>query len=162
MASNVCSVCTHPDSEDVDAALVSKTPYRVIAERSGLSITSISRHKNNHMPMDLVSLHLNGADPMTVLSRLERLAARIEVWLEAFNTGKRSPQQFFAASKELRQTLELIAKITGEMRDQPQTVVNIASSNEWREILGTILAALAPYPEQRTIVAQSLKELGAG
>ena len=42
-----CSVCVHSEREQIDAALVSGTPLRKIAQQSGTSVTALFRHKSH-------------------------------------------------------------------------------------------------------------------
>ena len=46
-----CSVCNHPDRNEIDKALVTRsTSYRNVSERYGVSVGALSRHKANHLP----------------------------------------------------------------------------------------------------------------
>jgi hypothetical protein len=45
-----CTVCDHAERAEIDKALVRGTPYRNIAERFGLSVGALSRHKGAHLP----------------------------------------------------------------------------------------------------------------
>ena len=46
-----CSVCSHPERSEIDKALVTRSmSYRNIAERFGVSVGALSRHKANHLP----------------------------------------------------------------------------------------------------------------
>jgi hypothetical protein len=59
----------------------------------------------------------------------------------------------------MRQALETIARITGEIDERPTTVINLATSEEWIEVQTDILTALAPYPDARRAVAAALAPL---
>ena len=48
-----CSICTHSERLEIDRLLLSGEPYRNLAERFGLSIGSISRHREAHIGTDL-------------------------------------------------------------------------------------------------------------
>ena len=46
-----CSICNHPDRNEIDKALVTRsTSYRNVSERYGVSVGALSRHKANHLP----------------------------------------------------------------------------------------------------------------
>jgi hypothetical protein len=46
----VCSVCTHPQRQAIDKALIAAaTPYRHIASRYALTTTALQRHKADHL-----------------------------------------------------------------------------------------------------------------
>ena len=48
-----CTVCDHPERHGIDEALVSGTPYRSVAKRSGLSESAVYRHKGDNLPAHL-------------------------------------------------------------------------------------------------------------
>jgi hypothetical protein len=47
MMTRVCTICRHPQRKAIDAALAALTPYRDIAERYGLSSSTLQRHKQH-------------------------------------------------------------------------------------------------------------------
>jgi len=51
--SRPCSICTHPDRLEIDRLILHGEPYRNIAKQFGLSIGTISRHKEAHIGTDL-------------------------------------------------------------------------------------------------------------
>mgnify|MGYP001275838975 CR=1 FL=1 len=51
--SRPCSICTHSDRLEIDRLLLQGTSYRDIADRFGLSKTSVFRHKESHIGTDL-------------------------------------------------------------------------------------------------------------
>lgn len=49
----VCTICTHPEREAIDAAIVGGESYRSITERFSVSAGAIARHKTDHIPATL-------------------------------------------------------------------------------------------------------------
>ena len=45
-----CTVCTHKDIEEINKRLLGGEIYRTIADDTGLSETSLKRHKSEHIP----------------------------------------------------------------------------------------------------------------
>jgi len=46
-----CTVCDHPQREAIDAALVSDSePNRAIADRFGIGLSALGRHRREHIP----------------------------------------------------------------------------------------------------------------
>jgi hypothetical protein len=45
-----CSICRHPERQDIEADLRGGTPYRDIARRHNTSKDALSRHRAKHMP----------------------------------------------------------------------------------------------------------------
>ena len=48
--SRTCTVCSNPQHQAIDQALVAGTPYRAVAERFAASPPSVSRHQQWHLP----------------------------------------------------------------------------------------------------------------
>jgi hypothetical protein len=66
-----------------------------------------------------------------------------------------------AAIREARGTLELLARLQGELQDT--TTVNVlVASPEWLSLRGAILAALEPYPAARAAVAKAVRNGSSG
>jgi len=51
--SRPCSICSHSERLEIDRLLLQGTSYRDIADRFGLSKTSVFRHKESHIGTDL-------------------------------------------------------------------------------------------------------------
>ena len=49
-----CSICTHPERDAIDRALVAATPKRRIAAECGINKASVRRHAAAHLPGALV------------------------------------------------------------------------------------------------------------
>ena len=58
------------------------------------------------------------------------------------------------AIREARSTIELLAKLTGQIDERPE--VSIVLSPEWLTIRVAILDALEPFPEARFAVGERL------
>ena len=82
-----CTICMHESAETIDAALVSGTPYRNIAEQHGLAATSVHRHAKHHLGPVLAKSDrfVQRSDPERLLDRitdLETEARRLMVKAE--------------------------------------------------------------------------------
>ena len=49
-----CTVCTHPDRESIDEALVGGTALSALSAKYRVSEDAVGRHKGNHLPAKLV------------------------------------------------------------------------------------------------------------
>ena len=100
-----CSLCIHGERKEIDAALVSGTSYRNIAERFGTSLAAIFRHKS-HTAQAIAKAtekrDLNLGD--SILSRLEKLYERGEKILEDAERGG-DGRLALASIREVRETL---------------------------------------------------------
>ncbi len=50
----VCTICTHPEKEAINQALVNGEPFRHIAARYGTSTGALQRHKADDLPSIMV------------------------------------------------------------------------------------------------------------
>ncbi len=159
----VCTLCSHEDREEIDAALVLGRPSRELAEQYGLSGSAVRRHRLDHLSAALarVAAARQEAGPSSALDRLEELRQRaMKVLDSADEEGKASLS--LAAIREVRSLVELIAKITGELDERAQVaVVNVQTSEEWAQIRAALSQALAPHPDAARAVSARLLALGA-
>lgn len=158
-----CSVCAHADRDELERRLVAGDPIRAVARQTGVGRDALARHAASHLPSDLAALRDAGQriETARALDRLEGLFAEGQEVLAAARAEGRH-QVSLAAIRELRGVIELLARLTGELDERPDVVVNIASSAEWLQVQTVIVGALEPYPEARLAVAEALAPLGAG
>jgi hypothetical protein len=92
-----------------------------------------------------------------LLNRLEDAGMNIEGW----ETKRADPRDLVLKTADrLRLQTELLAKLLGELNEQPQ--INVLVAPEWLQVRSALLGALAPYPEARASVAERLLTLEAG
>jgi len=153
-----CTICRHPDEHTINLALLSGAPLRSIAVRHGVSKTSLTRHKLAHLPRDLVQARHTQkiAEADLLLANVCKLQSRTEdILVEAETSG--DARVALAAIREMRSTLEFLARLAGELRDSPQ--VNVLITPEYQRLRTLIVEALAPYPEARAAVARALRDV---
>jgi transposase-like protein len=153
-----CTVCAHSDLDAIDAALVAGGSLRDIARRFGLSKDAVARHRDEHLPAALTEARdaEDAARADDLLAQVRQLQVRAHRILDrAEQTG--DLRTALGAIREARGNLELLAKLLGELNDQP--TVNVMVSPEWVSIRTVIIAALGPYPEARAAVADRLLAL---
>jgi hypothetical protein len=151
-----CSICVHDEREAIDAALVAGQSFRTVAERFGTATTTLHRHKD-HLPAELAKSQ-QAAEVAHADSLLEQMQGLQQMTLDILDRAYRENEQRIAltAVREARGNLELLAKLLGELNEQP-TVNVLVTSPEWARTRGRLLAALAPYPEARTAVMEALR-----
>jgi hypothetical protein len=158
MAGPTCSICSHPDRALIDQDIALGKSQRKIGADFEVSRDAVSRHSQNHLSPALKKAitRRESAGPTKALDRLEALYSRGEAILDQSDADGK-PVISLAAMKELRATLEVIARITGELDERPTVqILNVASNPEWVQIRSTLLEALAPYPEAAAAVGQAL------
>ncbi len=73
-----CTICTHPQVEEINDALARSEPYRRIAARFEVAATSLRRHRENHGTEVTWKPWLQPLEELT--GRLHRLEQR-DAWL---------------------------------------------------------------------------------
>jgi hypothetical protein len=160
MGGRRCTICSHEHVGAIDRALIAGRPIRGIARTFGLGEDAVGRHRD-HLSRTLVKAH--DVDETIRADELlaEATALQTKAWQLLHEAEAQSdPRTALMAVREVRGCLELLARLLGELRDQP--LVTLVAAPEWVAVRGTLLEALAPYPEARTAVASELLALEAG
>lgn len=134
-----------------------------IARHYRLSADAIKRHKANHLSPALTRVALDtvrGDSAVvaldTTVDRIESLVIRLEGLL-GIAEERKSLLGGANVARELRQCLELIARLRGELNDRPQNVtVNVLSTPEFASMTARLIEALAPWPQARLAAADVL------
>jgi hypothetical protein len=152
-----CTICEHPNRNEIDADLVSGESYRNIAARFGTS-AALVRHKGDHIPAHLARAKeaetVTQADDLLIkVADIEKEAKRIAK--KAEDTG--DLRTAMSGIRELARLVELLAKLRGELNERP--TVNILVMPEWVQIRNTVVGALEDFPEARIAVADALMKL---
>lgn len=156
-----CTTCDHADRAAIDAALVEGTvSNRKIAAHFGVSEQAIRRHKAEHLPAALADAETaqRVARADTLIVRVDRLSSRMERLLDKAEAGDRFADAA-ALSREVRGCVELLAKLSGQLRDGPTIYIN---SPQVQIYTTALLQALAPWPEARIAAARALELIDAG
>jgi hypothetical protein len=156
-----CTICTHPEREAIDEALVGGIAFPALVAKYRVSKDSLSRHKANHLPARLVMAQAaeEVAQADTLLDQVRDLQRRaLEILDKAEEAGEL--RTALGAIREARGNLELLAKLLGELDERP--VVNLNLSPEWLELRAVIVAALEPHSEAREAVLRAIGGAGSG
>jgi len=153
-----CTVCTHPEKEAINAALVAGEPFRHIAARYGTSTGALQRHKADHLPATLAQAQdaQEVAQADNLLAQMRDLQRRTLAILSKAEGSRRDLRTALAAIGEARRNLELLGKLAGEL--QQEGTVSLVLSAEWMELRTIMLQVLAPYPDARLAVAGALED----
>ncbi|MGD1147393.1 MAG: hypothetical protein ABR961_05550 [Thermoanaerobaculaceae bacterium] len=147
-----CTVCTHPDRDAIDAALVGRDSYRGVARRFAVGPDAVERHAKAHLPTSLAKAHevteVTRADDL--LAQVRELQAKAVTILETAERGG-DLRSALGAIREARSCVELLGKLAGELQDG--VTVNILVAPEWLALRGRILTALQPYAEAQLALA---------
>jgi hypothetical protein len=153
-----CTICERPDREAIDRILVGDSSNLSVSSLFGVSESAVRRHKANHLPTKLVMAQAAEeiAQADSLLEQVRDLQRRaLDILDKAEETGEL--RVALSAIREARGNLELLAKLLGELDEQPVTKVLVSA--EWVSVRTAMMEALGPYHEARVAVAERLSEL---
>jgi hypothetical protein len=155
-----CSACAHPELAQIDIDLAGGASLRSVAARTGISRASLSRHHRNHRNQALASIAqvevVAASGGRSAVSRVESILSRTEAILGAAEEAGNGAQAL-AAIAQLRPTVELLARLQGELNAAPAVVINLETSPDWLEMRTRMLRILASHPEALREVADALR-----
>ena len=142
-----CPVCISPSRPAIERDILSLRSPTEVGRRWNLSRKTVGTHRDRDMdPLAAVDLD---ADTST-LARVEDLSHRLEAALAEAPKGA----TYANLAGQLRQCLELVARLRRELDERPQVAILMAP--EWLAVREVVFRALAPYPEARAAVASAL------
>lgn len=164
----ICSICTSPRRARLDSELAGGEPLASVARRHKVSADALRRHREAHLSPALaaVAVERYGRESArealdSTVGRIEALLGRLEGLL-AIAEERKSLIGGANIAREIRQSLELIARLTGELDERPQTtVVNVLATPEFAQAVTAILAATEAWPDARLAIAERLDAIEA-
>lgn len=116
-----CTVCSHPRRAEIDAAALAGAPLRTLAEQFSRSKNTLQKHISQHIP-DSVQKAIDASDARDVdagdaiLRELDHLKSEARR-LQSMAEKGRDVRAAIAALRELREAIELTAKIVGQLHE---------------------------------------------
>jgi len=153
-----CSICGHVERDGIDRDIVAGVSQRTIARQWCVSRDAVQRHAKHHISAALAAMQVERerTEKTTALARVEDAIGRVERVLDAAETEGKSGAMLSAVA-QLRPLIELLAKLTGELREQPVVTVNLLSSPEILSALNVVYGELRDLPEIRQRIAARLQ-----
>ncbi len=158
----MCVCCKSEHRDEIDKALLAGGEVRKIGARFGLPKSSVQRHKT-HISATLAMAHRAGevARADDLLEQVRRLSEEAAATLRsARDTGDLRAAN--GAIRESLRSVELQARLLGELREGVAVQVNVLATPEIVSVRTRLLEALLPYPEARVAAARALDQGGAG
>jgi hypothetical protein len=152
-----CTVCGHNEAHAINVALVSREPYRTIADRYGVSQSALKRHSAEHIPKLLVKAKdaVESAKADDLLIELRAIRDNL-VRLSDKAEDDSDYRTAIGGNVARLKYAELLAKVSQIIDERPHITVLIAP-----HVQDVIVQTLDPYPEARVAVADSLASLEA-
>ncbi len=156
----VCTICTRPEREAIDRALVGGTACREVAALYRVSPDAVERHKGAHLPQMLTETR-QAREEAHALDVVKQLRVINGVSLQILNEARqgKDPQTALKAVDRIHRQIELQAKLLGQLDDRPQ--INLLMAPEWVLVRSALLMALASHPEARLAVTTALMAVEA-
>lgn len=158
--SKPCRICTHPEREAIDQAIISDVPYRSITERYGVSNGSIARHKEaGHISQALIQAN----EVREITRSADLLDMTMNLLNEAQDIVEESRQE-----GDRRTALDGIGKITNILKllmavnlalSERQAKTSVTTDPEFQRVMSVIMEELDPYPEVRERISTRLSEV---
>jgi hypothetical protein len=162
-----CRTCTSDDKATIEALIVSGRSLSAVGRQFSMERDALRRHRDRHMSMALTALRAEQGTAVqietTARDRVEGLVSKLEALVNRTHDEKRE-SMLLGGSRELRASIELLARLSGELRPENQTtvqVLNLSTSEEWVRTRMTILAALQRHPEALADVTDALRRIEA-
>ena len=140
------------------------TPYRTVAERFEISPPSLYRHWQGHLPATLLKARdvQDVAHADNLMAQLQSLQQKaLEILARAEGTG--DLRSALAALRALRGTVELTAKLTGQMAGQGGQSSQVAQYRPYKDVPFEDLVALVEKLDrlqEADVVAEGQATLG--
>ena len=118
-----CTICKHKQLEKINKHLIDGETYRYIAKNFGLTVASVKRHKDSHIPQLLLK-----SKEITDLADANNLAHYLNAeYLDIKNIKQKAIAEgnyslaLKAIDRSLK-TIEIVAKVVGLIREQQISV----------------------------------------
>jgi hypothetical protein len=123
-----CTICTHPDRVEIDKLLADDAQSnRVVARQFKVGHDAIFRHRQNHLAASMVKAKEveKAVDATTLLEQVQGLLQQAQRLTDAAEHSKNLGVALNGV-RAIGSTLELLGKISGELKSSMSTTVNIA------------------------------------
>jgi hypothetical protein len=167
-----CQCCRHPRRDLLDLALVARTPRPVLSARFGVSVDSLARHAENHLPpqvraaimtalaptaVDLEQLQKSESESLlaSLIAQRARLSVMAQQAMEAELPG-------VAARIEsgVLANLELTARLLNQLISHSTVSVrSFLVEPDYLRLRTILIEELRPFPELAARIAQRISEL---
>lgn len=121
-----CRTCKSPKRAEIDKAIVAGTSTRLLATRYGTSQSAISRHRP-HASASIVRAAAREGEKLddSLLAQMRGLQARTLALLDDAEDSRDGRLRAVAIS-QVRENVQLLAKLTGELNEAPKVAIVLA------------------------------------
>ena len=153
-----CTICFHENRAQIEKDIQEgKLSYRAIGAKYGFSVAPVQGHKR-HMgeKLEVTEKLREVANTDTLCDEIITLKERAYGIL---NKAEKAQHLSVAISavREIRGVLELLGKISGDVRTR---TVSIHLNPQWIQIRGAVVTALRPYPDALEAFTTAIDDIG--
>jgi len=134
-----CTVCNHPDRNKIDFALTERSDsIETISNKYSVSISALNRHIRNKHILQKAAKAVQVKEQKEAGTLFDRVKDLEDRALDILDKAEKSGtiKDMCAAIREVRETVKMLATLTGEMKgDQPVVTIGIMIDPE--KIIGT-------------------------
>lgn len=160
--SRSCSICAREDVEEINRDLFAGVlTFKQIHQKYKASVGALHRHKEHTKTQLMQTQSIDVTDSSGIMARVLELEARAD---KLYKDSVKNKDRLNAsrALKELREILQLCARLTGELNTQQQVIhQHLHVTPEWARLRAVMLQALQPYPEARAALVMALESAQA-
>jgi hypothetical protein len=174
-----CAICKHPEKWRIELLRAGGAGIDALAAKFDVTRDCVHRHWHLHVTAEMKANYLCGPAELATLA--ERAAIEGDSVLDYLRLCRTVLTGQLAAMSEagdgrgaayvagqLTRTLEVVAKITGQISELARSTINIngnvsilTDSPAFAKVQATMLRALAPHPAARADVVRALRDLDA-
>lgn len=149
-----CTVCISPEKDEINRKLIEGASLRKIALQFKITVQSLWRHKQGHLPKELAEAK-EAEEVIKADNLLDRLRDLQDRALKILNTCEEAGTLHVALDAIARsaQLIELQAKLVGMLKEKE---VNIYVMPEFINLQTIILKELEDYPDLRLRISEAL------
>jgi hypothetical protein len=160
-AGRPCSVCSHAERADIERRLLAGEALRKVSARTGTTIQSLTRHRDNHMSRSVAAAadrerqEVAETHDASLLDQVRDLHKKaLALMAQSYRAGDlRTALSGVSAATKL---LELQGKFLGQIAP---TTINVLISQEFKTIQVALLSALDDFPAAKQSVLRALERI---
>jgi hypothetical protein len=174
MCGKMCLACIHPERHLIDDGIAKHASRTGMAQRFGISIHVLDRHRRRHIPAAVVAQALapiaekwtgQHLDELRTVESERLLSNAVLVRRKLYHLAESAENSCnyagaTAAYGRILQSLELIGKLLNQFTTHAHVTHSaLLVSPDYLRLRSALLTALLPFPEARAAVAKVLREL---
>jgi hypothetical protein len=177
LGNGTCAVCRHPDKWRIELLRAGGAGIDALAAKFGVTRDCVYRHWQLHVSAEMKAGYLCGPAELATLAEKAaiegdsvldylRLCRTVLVGQLSAMTEAGEGRGAAYVARALTQTLEAIARVTGEIGELARSTINISGnvsiltdSPAFARVQASMLRALADHPAARGAVVAALRSL---